>query len=155
VALDIIWSETLVHVGVLYRPIVDANSDGGGTPSESGYQVITAALQYLNYSTRNFSEPSAIGRILQPSIISVQWGFSTPDAPWQDGDLILDATPGGLLSGLAFRILGPPTQYDPMPAGIDESSFSMVELRQLPRVPAEIAALREGPLGPLVLIEAA
>jgi hypothetical protein len=126
--LDIIWAETLVHLGTLYRPAVNPNSDGGGTPGGEGWTLVTAALQYLNYSTRNFSQPSAIGRILEPSSISVQWGYSTPDAPWHDQDVVLDQTPGGLLFGLAFRVLGPPTQYDPMPIGIVESAFSQVEL---------------------------
>lgn len=140
-ALDIIWEECLVHVGDVYRQGFDPNSDGSGTPGSTGWGLVRAGLRYLNFSTRNFSQPSEIGRILQPSIISVQWGFSTPDAPWQDTDLIMDRTPGGLLNGMAFRILGPPTAYDPIPAGILEASFSMVELRQEPRVPVGLAML--------------
>jgi hypothetical protein len=139
-SLDIIWEESLVHTGKLYRPQVDPNSDGGGTPGNRGWVVVAAAFEYLNYSTQNFSQPSSIGRILEPSSISVQWGYSTPDCPWKEADIILDQTPGGLLFGLAFRILGPPTQYDAMPRGIAESAFSKVELRQEPHVPEGLPA---------------
>jgi len=134
-ALDIIWAETLVHTGKLFRATVNPNSDGGGTPGNYGWSIVVASFQYLNFSTRNFSQPAFMGRTLSPSEISVQWGYSLPDTPWQDQDLILDQTPGGLLFGLAFRILGPPTQFDPMPIGIAESAYSQVELRQLPHVP--------------------
>lgn len=144
-ALDIIWEETLVHTCTLLRALLLPDSDGRGMPVMTGYTVIASNLPYLNYSTRNFSQPSEIGRVLEPSQISVQWGYSTPDAPWQDGDLLRDTTiyengSHGLLFGVVFRILGPPTRYDPMPRGIAESSFSNVELRQLPRVPQGLPA---------------
>ena len=138
-ALDIIWSETLVHTGKLFRAVVDPNSDGGGTPGSRAWTVVVASFAYLNFSTRNFAQPSLLGRVLSPSEISVQWGYSLPDTPWQDQDLLLDQTPGGLLFGLAFRILGPPTQFDPMPIDIAESAYSQVELRQLPHVPAGVS----------------
>lgn len=136
--MDIIWAECLRHVGKLYRHTVAPNTDGGGTPGNRGWTIVTASFPYLNYSTQNFAPPSVVGRILEPSSISVQWGYSTPDCPWKDADLILDQTPGGLLFGVAFRILGPPTQFDSMPLDIAESSFSKVELRQLPHVPADL-----------------
>ena len=133
--MDIIWQETLVHQGKLYRPTVNPNSDGAGTPGNRGWVVVVASFAYLNYSTRNFAQPTIAGRALSPSEISVQWGYGLPETPWQDQDLILDQTPGGLLFGLAFRVLGPATQYDALPRDIAESAFSMVELRQLPHVP--------------------
>jgi hypothetical protein len=138
--LDIIWAETLRHRCTLYRALINPNSDGRGEPAMSGYTVIATDFAYLNYSTRNFSQPSEIGRVLQPSVISVQWGYSTPDAPWEDGDLLRDTTAGGLLFGVVFRILGPPTRYDSIPLDIAESAFSNVELRQLPRAPVGLPA---------------
>jgi len=138
--MDIIWSECLVHTGKLYRHTVAPNTDGGGTPGNRGWTVVTASFPYLNFSTRNFAQPALMGRVLSPSEISVQWGYGLPDTPWRDQDLIIDITPGGLLFGLAFRILGPPTQFDSLPVDIAESAYSQVELRQLPHVPEGLPA---------------
>src|SRR5262245_50191932 len=84
--IDPFWNDWFVHIGKLYRPVVDPDSDpidAPGTPGNRGWQVILAGFPYLNFSTRNFADPSVIGRVLEPSQISVQWGYGAPSMPWQ------------------------------------------------------------------------
>ena len=134
-----IWAQgTFQQRFDLFTPDVDPNTDGRGTPGNRGWSVVARGLPYFHLSTRNFSEPSVMGRALQPSSISVEFGYGPVDTPWSDQDCIRDVTPGGALNGSVYRVLGAPTLFDGIP--VADAAYSSVELRELPHPPEDLPA---------------
>src|SRR5262245_63973898 len=67
------WQEgAMKNVADHFRP--QFNVDGLGLPHAAGYLEVVRGQQYQHLPTRNFSEPSDIGRIIQPSSISTEFG---------------------------------------------------------------------------------
>ena len=135
-----VWAlHCMVYRCDIYRREVDPNTDGAGLPGNRRWLLAVADVPYYHAPTRNFSEPSVIGRMLSPSQISVEYAYFLPDVDIQDQDMIIDTTPGGVLFGIAYRVLGSRTAFGPVP--VPEASHINVELRQEPHGPEALPLL--------------
>src|SRR5215468_2997902 len=101
------WQQgSMLNVADHFRPTYSV--DGLGLPGFAGYVEVVRGQKYFHLATRNFSTPSEVGRILEPSSISTEFGYWPAGVDLRDGDLIRDVTAGGLLFGTVYRFLGPP-----------------------------------------------
>jgi len=131
------WQEgAMKNVADHFRPTYTV--DGLGLPGFAGYVEVVRGQKYQHLPTRNFSEPSDIGRIIQPSSISTEFGYWPAGVDLKDGDLIRDVTPGGLINGIVYCFLGAATAFDAIP--VAEASYANVELRQEPKAPEDLPA---------------
>jgi hypothetical protein len=119
-----------------YRRQVETNTDGRGKPGNRSWEPVLVNEPYQHRATRNFSQPSVGGRIIQPSAISAEWGDFPPGLDIKDQDILRDVTPGGGLNGQVYRILGAPTVFDGIP--VPEAAYQECELRQEPKIPADL-----------------
>lgn len=129
---------SMLNVCNIYRRTRPANSDGRGKPGPGTWSLVVAGQAYQHIATANFSGPSDIGRIVQPSQISVEYGIYPAGVDIEDQDVIRDVTPGGGLFGQVYRILGAATVFDQIP--VPEAAYQNVELRQLPKPPQDLPA---------------